>query len=476
MTSFVIVGIFFLFQRRRTPPGPIGLPFVGYIPFLTSQPYIALQKLAKKYGPVFSIKLGSRNVIVLSDFQSTKDAFAQDAFVGRPPESPFDLKKATLETGAFNGLAWKEQRRFSLHMLKDLGFGKSHMEDMMKEEIGDLLDHFESTGGRPISPRTVLSPSMSNNIALLVYGKRRKYDDPVRIEMDKTLTESAAAAGQVAWQMFFPWVTKLLRVLRFGREGAVQKVLNKSRALALNEIAEHKETLDENNVRDYIDGYLLEIKKRNDPAFCEEVLEDMIGTFFGAGSETVRLSMDWLMLTMAAHTDVQRKVQAEIDAVVGRERLPTWTDNAKMPYTQATIMELMRWRTIIPLNILRYTLWDTELNGYFIPRETIVLANIWAVHHDPKNWGEDVEVYRPERFLTEDGKDVVKPEYFIPFSIGKRACPGESYARMEVFLYFVAILQKFNIALPEGAVPDFEGQLGIGLCPKHYEVCITKRS
>ncbi|GBN78955.1 hypothetical protein AVEN_85547-1 [Araneus ventricosus] len=85
----------------------------------------------------------------------------------------------------------------------------------------------------------------------------------------------------------------------------------------------------------------------------EEVLQDMIGAFFGAGSETVRLTVDWLILTTAVHQDVQKKVQEEIDNVIGTDRLPSWDERDKMPYTEATIMELMRWRTIVPINVLR---------------------------------------------------------------------------------------------------------------------------
>ncbi|CAL1262528.1 unnamed protein product [Larinioides sclopetarius] len=469
--------LFFLFSEKKgkTPPGPYGLPLVGYIPFMSSKPYEDLLKLGKTYGGVYSLQLGSQYCIILDDYQSTKDAFAQDAFMGRPPENLFDLKKATLETGAFNGLPWKEQRRFSLQMLKDLGFGKSHIEDMIKEEIRDMLDHLAKSKGKPIKVRPVLSPSMSNNISSLVFGKRLKYNDPDRKMMDRALIEGSAAAGQVSWQLFFPLLAKIAKFFGLGSEGKVAQVTKKLTEFTLREIAEHERTLDPNNPRDYIDGYLVEIGKRNDPAFCKEVLQDMVGAFFGAGSETVRLSLEWLILTMATYQDVQKKVQQEIDNVIGSERMPSWDDHSKMPITEATIMELMRWRTIVPINILRYTLRETELNGYFIPKNSFVVANLWSIHHNPKYWGEDADVFRPERFLTEDRKQVVKPEYFIPFSIGKRSCPGESYAKTEVFLYFTSILQKFHISLPEGAKPDFDGQLGIGLAPKPHDICLKER-
>ncbi|GBO17119.1 Cytochrome P450 2C23, partial [Araneus ventricosus] len=186
------------------------------------------------------LQLGSQHCIVLDDYQSTKDAFAQDAFLGRPPENPFDLRKATLETGAFNGLPWKEQRRFSLQMLKDLGFGKSHLEDMIKEEIRDLLDHLSKSNGQPIKVQPVLAPSMSNNIASLVFGKRLKYDDPTRKMLDRSLNESAAAAGQVTWQLFFPGLAKVAKFLNLGNEGKLAKVLKDMREHTLKEIAEHE--------------------------------------------------------------------------------------------------------------------------------------------------------------------------------------------------------------------------------------------
>ncbi|GFU19784.1 cytochrome P450 2U1 [Nephila pilipes] len=477
LASVIVLLFLWLINKKHetTPPGPRGWPVVGYIPYMSSKPYLDFQKLANIYGPVFSLQLGSQYIIVLNDFQSTKDAFVQDAFMGRPPESPFDVSKESLETEAFIGLPWKEQRRFSLHILKDLGFGKSKLDDMIKEEIYDLLELFEQSDGHPMYIRPLLAPSMSNNIASLVYGKRMKFDDPDRIMLDRVISEFSSQAGQAAWQIFFPWITRCLKFFRFGAEGKLDLLLREMKEYTRKEIKQHEKTLDENNIRDYIDGYLLEIRKRKEKAFCKGVLEDLVGTFFGAGSETVRLVVDWFMLTMAAYEDVQEKIHAEIDSVIGRNRSPNWSDHLKMPYTEATIMEIMRWRTVVPINILRYTLWTTELNGYVIPKGSYVMSNLWAIHHNPEYWGPDAEIFRPERFLSDDCKNIIKSDYYIPFSIGKRSCPGESYAKTEVFLYVVCILQKFKVSLPDGAIPDFEGNLGIGLSPKPYEICIKKR-
>ncbi|GBM52081.1 Cytochrome P450 1A1 [Araneus ventricosus] len=121
------------------------------------------------------------------------------------------------------------------------------------------------------------------------------------------------------------------------------------------------------------------------------------------------------------------------------------------------------------------TLQDTELKGYFIPKHTRVLSVTWALDHDTKLWGNDVHEYKPERFLSQDGSKVVKPEYAIPFSIGKRSCPGKSLAEVEVFLYLVAILQKFEVLPPAGKQVDLEAEFGINLQPKKQEICFKRR-
>ncbi|PRD33974.1 UNVERIFIED_CONTAM: Cytochrome P450 1A1 [Trichonephila clavipes] len=197
--------------------------------------------------------------------------------------------------------------------------------------------------------------------------------------------------------------------------------------------------------------------------FTEEVLLDLARAFFGAGSDTVRVTVDWMLLVSAAFPQVQKRIQAEIDEVIGSDRFPTWQDRLSMPFTEAAIIELMS------------TLHNSELNGYFIPKHMHVLGILWAVDHDTKLWGNDVDEYKPERMLSEDGKRVVKPEHAIPFSVGKRSCPGKSFAEVEVFLYLVAILQKFEISAPSGKEIDLEADLGISLQPRRQDLCLKLR-
>lgn len=115
-----------------------------------------------------------------------------------------------------------------------------------------------------------------------------------------------------------------------------------------------------------------------------------------------------------------------------------------------------------------------ELNGYTLPAGSHVIPLLYAVHMDPELWG-DPEAFRPSRFIAENGT-VSKPEYFMPFGVGRRMCLGDTLARMELFLFFSSLLHKFNLSLPEGApLPNLNGTVGVTISPEPFEVCLLER-
>eukprot|EP00058_Branchiostoma_floridae_P001707 XP_002587195.1 hypothetical protein BRAFLDRAFT_61690 [Branchiostoma floridae] len=130
-----------------------------------------------------------------------------------------------------------------------------------------------------------------------------------------------------------------------------------------------------------------------------------------------------------------------------------------MPYTEATLTEVSRVAPVSPLTVPHGTSNDTVFRGYNIPKDTVVTVNVWSVHHDPNLWPEP-EKFDPSRFIDDDGKYVKRNE-IISFSIGRRVCPGEQLARMELFLIFTSLLQCFTFKLPDGAPkPSEKGMRG----------------
>ncbi|XP_030839240.1 cytochrome P450 2U1-like [Strongylocentrotus purpuratus] len=164
---------------------------------------------------------------------------------------------------------------------------------------------------------------------------------------------------------------------------------------------------------------------------CRVVLD-----FFAAGTETTSTALSWAILYLCLYPDVQTKVQSELDTVVGRGRQPAISDRARLPYCEATLMESMRIRPVLPLSLPHTTSRSVSLGGFTIPQGNDHHPNIWAAHHDPEVW-DDPDDFRPERFLeNHDSPTVKKNDSWIPFGLGRRECLGAQLAKMESFLLF----------------------------------------
>ncbi|GBN12795.1 Cytochrome P450 2J2 [Araneus ventricosus] len=458
------IAIFIKSNRSNFPPGPIGLPIVGYSPFLSADLYLDFFELGKKYGDVFSLRLGSQNIVVLHGAEAIKEAMNKSEFLGKPPVSVLELVNPLSPFFGANFESWKEQRKFVLHSMKDLGLGKTKIEEDIMDEINHFMEVLKSRNGQPVDVKDPLTPSLSNNICALVFGKRYEYDDPERQFLDKNLEQAIESFAQTSPDVLYPWLRHVPFFTKFLTVDKSLTAYNNFRKFFRKELDKHIQSLDPNNIRDFIDRYLLEIdlqkEKDSNTTFHHAMLTSNAIDIFVPGSETVRTAILWIIYIMAAFPDVQKKVHQEIMEVIGSEKTPEYMDMRSMPYTNAVILELLRWKTVVPLNLMRYTLADTTVGGYDIPKETIVYANFWSAHHDPRYWNEP-DKFIPERFLSEDGKSVVKSSNFMPFSLGKRVCPGESMAYMEMFLYFASLLQKFDIVFPEGMKPTFNAKLTI---------------
>ncbi|KFM67323.1 Cytochrome P450 2J2, partial [Stegodyphus mimosarum] len=382
--------ITYIIKRRNFPPGPIGLPVVGYLPFLTKNAHLKLTDLGKKYGEVFSLQLGSKPVVVLNSANVIREAFSKSEFLGRPPNSAFTLLGAQSPFFEEGFHIWQEQRRFVLQSMKDLGLGKSKIEGHILEEINHFLEVLSEHKGEPMDLMTPLTPSMSNSISSLVFGKRYEYDDPERVQLDEALDVVAKALGQTASHIFFPWIRYFPFILKWLKVDDAVEFFRKANEIFAKKVEDHRKTLDPSDIRDFIDSYLIEMKirKAKEPqtTFSDDSLKGCVSDLFGAGSDTVRTSISWCLYIMAAYPKIQKKVQKEIMDILGSEKSPEFHMQKEMPYTHAVLLEVMRWKTIVPLNLLRYTLADTALAGYNIPKDTIVMANFWSAHHDPDIW------------------------------------------------------------------------------------------
>ncbi|XP_022095957.1 cytochrome P450 2U1-like [Acanthaster planci] len=224
--------------------------------------------------------------------------------------------------------------------------------------------------------------------------------------------------------------------------------------------------------RDFIDAYLAKIDE--DPArFTHDELACVLVDLIGAGIESVSFTLLWTLVYMSLNPGVQEKVHQEIKTVIG-DRNVKWEDRNSLPYSQATLMEIHRAASLSYM-VVRAAYTDSTIFDYKIPKGTELWVNIWSVHHDPAVWS-DPNTFNPARFLNAEGTEMVRHEGFIPFSAGRRGCMGESLGKMELFSFFVSLLQHFRVETPPGeAPPTTEGVLDFTRNPKPFKVRFVPR-
>uniref|UniRef100_A0A8C2ZCW3 Uncharacterized protein n=1 Tax=Cyclopterus lumpus TaxID=8103 RepID=A0A8C2ZCW3_CYCLU len=310
--------------------------------------------------------------------------------------------------------------------------------------------------GKPFNPHLIMNNAVSNIICSLVFGHRFEYGNEKFLKMMKLFDKGSQIEASI-------WA-QVLHLL----------VINESvELLYLYLINQHKEDWNPSEPRDFIDCYLNEIQKVADAGFNEDNLVMCGFDLFGAGSHTTSVTLRWALLYMTKYPEVQAKVQAEIDEVVGTSRQPSMEDRADLPYTDAVIHEIQRMGNIVPLSLPHVTTRDIRLGGYKIPKGVTIIPNLTSVLFDKNEW-ETPDAFNPGHFLNPEGK-FVKRAAFIPFSAGKRVCLGENLARMELFLFFTSFMQRFSFSTPPGVEPVLKPRFGVTLSPPPFEICATPR-
>jgi cytochrome P450 len=352
------------------------------------------------------------------------------------------------------------------------------LESSIHEEVEDLIAFFKTQVGKPISLKHTFEIAVINTLWNIVASKKYKLDDPEAIYMHKICYEGFIEPEVAGAVYFIPWVAKLFP--EWTGYNALKLAVKKMLKIFQDMVDERQKTYNPDQLNDFVDFYLKEIASTKDPKssfYKEEGIKNLIHVLldlFTAGSDTTSSTLCWTFLYLLTYPEVMGKVQQEVDTVVGRMELPTLADRIKMPYTDATMCEIFRMSSIVCGALLHSTLIDTSFEGFFLPKGTIVMGNLYHVHHDPGYWG-DPENFRPERFLTPEGI-LRKDDALMPFSTGKRICPAESLASTNFFLFFTSLIQKFEFHVdPNHPLPSLDAKAGLVLATQPYKVVLRNR-
>uniref|UniRef100_A0A8D2PUG7 Cytochrome P450 n=1 Tax=Zosterops lateralis melanops TaxID=1220523 RepID=A0A8D2PUG7_ZOSLA len=452
---FLLITQFLKLQRvrRQFPPGPVPLPILGTLIQLKFQ----LNRDLLMKVLIFRYSLLSKS---LCDFS-------------------FLIALALMDAGIMlaTGHTWKQQRRFALKTLRNLGLGKRGLEHRVQEEAHYLVDFFAKENWRkPVDPSFALFHSVSNVICAVVYGHRFSREDESFHELIKSMIHLTLETSCVSLpQLYevFPWLMSRI-------PGPHMKALEYYDVLSnftRREIRMHRERGTPEEPEDFIDFYMDHIEKSKDEprsTYNEDNMVYSINDLFLGGSETSSTTLNWGLLYMVANPDIQEKVQKELDAVLGPSKLICYEDRRELPYTNAVVHEIQRFSNIISVGMPRMCVRNTTLLGFPLKKGTIILPNIASSLYDPEHW-ETPRQFNPGHFLDKDGNFVAQ-EAFLPFSMGHRVCLGEHLARTELFIFFASLLRAFTFRPPEGVTKiNTEPRLGGTLQPHPYRVCAIPR-
>ncbi|GJE86541.1 cytochrome P450 [Phanerochaete sordida] len=468
-------------QRARYPPGPKGLPVIGNVLDMPKEhEWLTFASWGEKYGDIVYLSLLGQPMVILN---SAKHAVAlldkrSNIYSDRPVLAMAGELVGWSQLLALlpYGERFREYRRF---MAKLIG-SKTHMvrhlplvEHETRSFLRRLLRH-------PDAVTADIRKTAGAIILTLSYG----YE--IQEECDPYVALVNAAMEQFATAMtpgaFLVDVFPLLRYVPAWFPGASFKAKARVWKDTLHTMADvpHKfvkEQMANNAEIPNFTSELLRDEKMDDEK--EFNIKWSAASLYSGGADTTVSAIHTFILTMALFPHAQKRAQAEIDAVIGGDRLPTFADRSSLPYVEGLYKEVLRWHPVGPLGLTHRLTQDDEYEGYLLPKGTLVIANIWKFMHDPEVYPNPSE-FDPMRHCPDDGKAAAPDPRNYCFGFGRRICPGLHLADASVWLACAMVLATFDIEKPvvDGKVVEIHPEFTSGTVshPKPFKCTIEPRS
>ncbi|SJL10290.1 related to O-methylsterigmatocystin oxidoreductase [Armillaria ostoyae] len=470
---------------RNLPPGPRGLPLIGNLLELRGKQWLTFTDLGKKYGDLMYFNVAGQPLVVLNSQKVAADLL--DRRAGKFSDRPRNIVASDIMTGGnlvvFTryGDVWRRMRKAAHE-----GLNKGVVYKYHPIQTAEAVLLTAGVLAEPEKWNSHLRRTAASAIMSMVY------DTPPTSEQDpsvKNINEFVARLTRAAmpgahFVEFFPWMRYIpSKYAKWKREA--EESYAKDSAMFEGLFNGVKDRVAKGDERPSLASTLIQDAGRHD--LTERENSWLAGTMYAAGAETTSGVMSWWTLAMIVYPETQKRAQAELDAVVGRDRLPSFADYEHLPYIRAMVKEALRWRMVDPVGLPHQSTEDDVYDGYFIPAGTILIANVWHLNRDPEIYGPDAEHFNPARHLDKNGKlapgpSDTKEESHVTYGFGRRICVGRHVANNSLFIDIAMMLWAMNIerATDENGVPlplDVDGCVEDGLVtrPVPFKAKITPR-
>ncbi|RCV40785.1 hypothetical protein SETIT_9G083300v2 [Setaria italica] len=446
-------------------PSPPAVPFLGHLHLVKTPFHAALIRLAARHGPVFSLRMGSRRAVVVSSPECARECLTENdvCFANRPrsPSTGLVSFDGAMLSMASYGPYWRNLRRVAAVQLLS-AHRVACMTPVISTEVRAMvrrMDHaaVAAPGGaaRVQLKRRLFELSLSVLMETIARTKTSRTEANADTDMSPEANEFKQIVDQIIPYLGTANRWDYLPVLRwfdvFGVRNKILDAVTRRDAFLKRLIDAVRQRLDDGSESENksMIAVLLTSKKSEPEVYTDTTIMALCTNLFGAGTETTSSTTEWAMSLLLNHPEALKKAQAEIDAAVGTSRLVTADDVSRLTYLQCIISETLRLYPAAPLLLPHESSADCKVGGYDVPRGTMLLVNVYAIHRDPAVW-EDPAEFRPERF--EGGK--AEGRLLMPFGMGRRKCPGETLALRTVGLVLGTLIQCFDWDRVDGVEVD----------------------
>ncbi|XP_021511543.1 steroid 21-hydroxylase isoform X1 [Meriones unguiculatus] len=463
----LLAGARWLWGQR----GPSNLHLPPLVPgFLHGlQPHLPIHlfRLTQKLGPIYRIRLGLQDVVVLNSHRVIEEALIQKwmDFAGRPWMLHENLE-FDLSLGDYS-LTWKDHKKLSRSALM-LGM-RDCMEALVEQLTQEFCERMRGQAGRPVAIDREFSLLTCTIIWRLTFGDK-----------DSTLLHTTHSCVRDLMQAWNHWSIQLLilvPLLRFLPNPGLRKLKrlqDDCDCIVREQLKQHRDVLVEGRWKDMTDYMLQKVdKQRGTGRLHEGHVHSSAVDFLLGGTETTAFTLSWAVAFLLHHPEIQRRLQEELDLKLGPGSQLLYKNQAQLPLLRATISEVLRLRPVVPLALPHRTTRASSISGYDIPKDTVVIPNIQGANLDEMVWELPGE-FRPDRFL-EPGRN----SRTVSFGCGARVCLGESLARLELFVVLARLLQAFTLLPPPGgALPSLQPppHPGVNLSIHPFQVRLQPRN